>query len=55
MPKTDAKLAQADADGTVDGKALAIKLAAMAGATVLGIIGTVLVQKAITSDDKDPE
>lgn len=55
MKDIDKRLQDADANGTVDKKALAIKLAAMAAATAAGIIGTVLVQRAIDSNDKDPE
>jgi len=55
MEKINAALAKADSEGTVDAKALAIKLAAMAGATVLGIVGTVMVQRAIEKNSSDPE
>ena len=55
MKTTDAALAKATSEGTIDKKALAIKLAAMAVATAAGIAGTILVQKAIESNSADPE
>jgi len=55
MKSIDKALAKANSEGTTDGKALAIKLALMAGATAAGIVGTVLVQRAIENNSKDPD
>jgi len=53
MKKVDEALAKADSEGTINGKALAIKIAAMAAATAAGIVGTVLVQRAIEANSEE--
>ena len=55
MTKIDKALVEATANGTTNGKALAIKLTLMAVATAAGIAGTVLVQRAIENNHKDSE
>lgn len=52
MKQIDNALVEASANGTVNKKALAIKLAAIAGATAAGIIGTVLVQRAAGANEE---
>lgn len=53
MKKVDEALAKADSEGTINGKALAIKIAAMAAATAAGIVGTVLVQRVIEANSEE--
>jgi len=55
MKKIDDALVQADSEGTINKKALTIKLVAMAAATAAGIVGTILVQRALESNSQNPE
>jgi len=55
MKNLDKALVKASSEGTTDGRALAIKLALMVGATAAGVVGTVLVQRAIENNSKDPD
>jgi len=55
MKKIDEALVKATSDGTINMKALVIKLAAMTAATAVGIAGTVLVQRSLDRKASDSE
>jgi hypothetical protein len=55
MKKIDDALAKATSDGTINGKALAVKLGLMAAATAAGVVGTVLVQRTLDRKASDSE
>ena len=55
LKKIDARLRDADENGTVDGKALAIKLALIAGVTVAGIALVTAVKAKLDDHETDPQ